>query len=173
MIGFGSYRSASTASPALASIVAEVTLHPSKGPFCQGKSRNLPCGRRNAAVGRLPSCFGQTNPTIDPSPWPTNATGRLGYASAKRTQRTMIFPQTNPTSANEANLEIIVKTMFEHEQHDAWLLGRTNLRYCAGTLAKRTREADRSPFSPSEPERRATSILAKRTDAGGSVMAAY
>jgi hypothetical protein len=38
------------------------------------------------------------------------------------------FPQTNPTSANEANGEIIVKTMFEHEQHDAWLLGRTSPR---------------------------------------------
>jgi hypothetical protein len=63
MIGFGSYRSASTASPALASIVAEVTLHPSKGLFCQENPRNLPRGRRNATGGQLPSCFGQTNPT--------------------------------------------------------------------------------------------------------------
>jgi hypothetical protein len=30
-----------------------------------------------------------------------------------------IFPQTKPTSANEANLENLMKTMFEHEQDDA------------------------------------------------------
>jgi hypothetical protein len=30
------------------------------------------------------------------------------------------LPQTKPTSANEANGKTIVKTMFEHEQHNAW-----------------------------------------------------
>ena len=30
-----------------------------------------------------------------------------------------IFPQTKPPSANEANLENLMKTMFEHEQDDA------------------------------------------------------
>jgi hypothetical protein len=75
--------------------------------------------------------FGQTNPKRSggrKTMWPTNPSGRLGYASAKRTQRTMIFPQTNPTSANEANREIVAKTMLEHEQHDAWRLGRTSPR---------------------------------------------
>jgi hypothetical protein len=39
-----------------------------------------------------------------------------------------------------------MKTMFEHEQDDACLLGRTNLRYCADTLAKRTRTAALFPL---------------------------
>jgi hypothetical protein len=30
------------------------------------------------------------------------------------------FPQTKPTSANEANGKTIVKTVFEHEQHNTW-----------------------------------------------------
>src|ERR1700731_2482030 len=30
------------------------------------------------------------------------------------------LPQTKPTSSNEANGKTIVKTMFEHEQHNAW-----------------------------------------------------
>jgi hypothetical protein len=53
------------------------------------------------------------------------------------------LPQTKPTSANEANGKTIVKTMFEHEQHNAW---------------------------PNEPDRSATeeSILAKRTQGGAS-----
>jgi hypothetical protein len=32
----------------------------------------------------------------------------------------LTFPQTKPTSANEANGETLMKTMFEHEQHHAW-----------------------------------------------------
>jgi hypothetical protein len=78
----------------------------------------------------------------------------LGYASAKRTQRTMIFPQTKPTSANEANREIIVKTMFEHEQHESWLLGRTNRRYWAGHFGQTNpRSRPRQLFRQSEPKR--------------------
>jgi hypothetical protein len=58
------------------------------------------------------------------------------------------IPQTKPTSANEANLENLMKTMFEHEQHDAWLLGRTNLAIPQGALIKRTREADQNALLP-------------------------
>jgi hypothetical protein len=109
---------------------------------------------------------------IDPPQVTDQPNGRLGYASAKRTQRAMIFPQTKPTSANEANLENLMKTMFEHEQDDACLLRRTNLRYCTGTLAKRTEKqtktsffakrtqaADHSAFQPNEPTRAAPSWL--------------
>lgn len=73
MIGFASYRSASAASQALASTLAELTLR-----------ANPRCERRNATVGQLPSCFGQTNPTERSiARWQPNPTGRLGYASAK------------------------------------------------------------------------------------------
>jgi hypothetical protein len=40
--------------------------------------------------------------------------------------------------ANEANLENPMKTMFEHEQDNACLLGRTNSAILRNTLAKRT-----------------------------------
>jgi hypothetical protein len=52
-----------------------------------------------------------------------------------------VFPQTNPTSANEANLENLMKTMFEHEQHDAGLFGRRARDTAQGTLARQTRTA--------------------------------
>jgi hypothetical protein len=66
----------------------------------------------------------------------------------------MIFPQTKPTSANEANREIIVKTMFEHEQHESWLLGRTNRRYWAGHFGQTNpRSRPRQLFRQSEPKR--------------------
>jgi hypothetical protein len=66
-----------------------------------------------------------------------------------------------------------MKTMFEHEQHDTWLLGRTNLRYCAGTLAKRTEKQTKTAFRQANPSGRSVSVSAKRTYAGGSVMAAH
>ena len=53
------------------------------------------------------------------------------------------LPQTKPTSTNEANGKTIVKTMFEHEQHNAW-----------------PNESDLSAI--------ARSILAKRTQGGAS-----
>jgi hypothetical protein len=68
-----------------------------------------------------------------------------------------IFPQTKPTSANEANLENLMKTMLEHEQHIPWLLGQTRARDTAqGVLAKRTQRTDPSP-------------VGRRTRRGGSV----
>jgi hypothetical protein len=76
--------------------------------------------------------FGQTNPKRSggrKTMWPkepkraarlrisqTNPTDKDAFR--KRTQ----LPQTKPMG------EIIVKTMFEHEQHNAWLLGRTSPR---------------------------------------------
>ena len=103
--------------------------------------------------------------------------GRLGYASAKRTQRTMIFSQTNPTSANEANRKIIVKTMFEHEQHDvlaAWPNEPAILRRALwpdgpekqtkrSFFARANPSADQPAFLPNEPTRAAPSWL--RTEA--------
>ena len=58
-------------------------------------------------------------------------------------QSSLTFPQTKPTSANEANGKTIVKTVFGHERHDAW---------------------------PNEPDLSAIarSILAKRTQGGAS-----
>ncbi len=90
-------------------------------------------------------------------------TARLGYASAKRTQGTMIFPQTKPTSANEANLKNLMKTMFEHEQHDSLVLGRANLRCCASNLAGRTRRAPQGIFGQTNPRSRPSCFLAERT----------
>ena len=66
--------------------LAESTRRASEGPFCQERTRAIFHVGKEATVGQLPSCFGQTNPTR-----------RLGYASAKRTRRTMML------SANEAN----------------------------------------------------------------------
>jgi hypothetical protein len=84
----------------------------------------------------------------------TNPSGRLGYASAKRAQRTMIFPQTNPTSANEANREIVAKTMLEHEQHDSWLLGRANRRYGAALWPTEPDAQPRAFLWPNDPRDR-------------------
>jgi hypothetical protein len=85
MIGFASHRSAPAASRALASTVAELTLR-----------ANLPCGRRNAAVGQLPSCFGQTNPTDRSTAVADEPFGRL-----ERIRQTN--PTDNDISANEAS----------------------------------------------------------------------
>jgi hypothetical protein len=108
---------------------------------------------------------GQTNPT-DRSIAIGRRTHRGGSVTHQpnEPQRTIIFPQTKPTSANEANGEIIVKTMFEHEQHDAWLLGRTKTRDTAqGTLAT---PSPRHLFWPNEPERQ-TILLFRRTNPRG------
>jgi hypothetical protein len=86
--------------------------------------------------------------------WQTNPSGRLGYASAKRAQRTMIFPQTNPTSANEANREIVAKTMLEHEQHESWLLGRANRRYGAALWPTEPDAQPRAFLWPNDPRDR-------------------
>ena len=116
--------------------------------------------------------FGQTNPKRSggrKTMWPkepkraarlrisqTNPTDKDAFR--KRTQ----LPQTKPMG------EIIVKTMFEHEQHDAWLLGRTNRRYGAalwptepdaqpvvydlGQTKNPTRSRHNVTMSPNEPE---------------------
>jgi hypothetical protein len=68
MIGFASCRSASAASQALASTVAELWLRPI-----------FRVGEETRRVGQLSSCFGQANPTVND-------------AFRKRTQ----LPQTKP-----------------------------------------------------------------------------
>ena len=116
--------------------------------------RNLPCGRRS---GSYPPVLAKRTQRMNPSPvGQTNPTGRLGYASVKRTRRTMML------SANEANGEIIVKIMFEHEQHDAGLFGRRAPDTAQGVLAKRTRRIDPSPVG--RPTQRATRLRVSQTN---------
>src|ERR1700730_12428029 len=125
MIGFSSY-GASTASPALASIVAEGDAPPQlMGSFAKVTHVIFRVGEETRRAGST-SLFwpnepdGEIHRQVADEP---NGTARLRNSQADRTDNDA-FPQTNPTSANEANLENPMKTMFEHEQHDAGLLGR-------------------------------------------------
>jgi hypothetical protein len=59
-----------------------------------------------------------------------------------------MIPQTKPTSANEANLENLMKTMFEHEQHAALAAWPNKPAIPQGALTKRTREADQNALLP-------------------------
>jgi hypothetical protein len=43
--------------------LAESTLRASEGPFCQERTRAIFHVGKEATVGQLPSCFGETNPT--------------------------------------------------------------------------------------------------------------
>src|ERR1700730_1110743 len=52
--------------------------------------------------------------------------------------------------------------MFEHEQHDAWLLGRRARDTAQGVLAKRTRRIDPSPVG--RPTQRATRLRISQTN---------
>ena len=92
----------------------------------------------------LRRAFGQTNPTDRSiASWQTDPTGD-SVTHQRQTnptdQRTMMF------CANEANPENPMKTMIEHEQDDACLLGRTNSAILRNTLAKRTRTAALFPL---------------------------
>jgi hypothetical protein len=146
-IGFASYRSASAASQALASLLPSRRGGQAKDLLPRENPRNLPCGRRDD--GRAVALLFWPNE-------PDRRTRRGGSVTHQPNEPNgqRCFPQTNPTSANEANGEIIVKTMFEHEQHDAGLFGRRAPILRRGVLAKRTRPIGPSPVGRPRPNGR-------------------
>ncbi len=75
------------------------------------------------------------------------------------------FPQTKPTSANEATGKSAVKTMIEYEQHDAWPNEPKDQPYCITNYSSpsfRGRERSDRRFAPSEGERSPESITTGR-----------
>jgi hypothetical protein len=99
MLGFASYRSASAASQALASTPAELMLRASEGLFANREPTQsfAWAKRRDGRAATLLFCPNEPDGWIHRQLATDEPVGRLGYASVKRTERTMIL------SANEAN----------------------------------------------------------------------